>query len=290
MRGVRTVISAVAILAGSALLVAWLVAFALVKSVEDGSAARGVAQVAVKSPLLMDRVSGEIYARASDSLRDLGLDVEALGVGGAVRSAADAVTASDEFERLLLDNVDAASEQLHRELTDRHRPAGPFVVEVDASEAVGDQLREVPVVGDSLANVKLRPVPVEVLSAAQFETARDSYDKLEFARSAFLWMGLACLAIGLVVSTRKRYVLGKFLVAVGTLALLGGLILVVLTPERLVELAPGDADGTWGSLVADALGDEQVPRLRSLLLLVGSGAAILGVAATLWGRLAAPRR
>ena len=290
MRGVRTVISAVAILAGSALLVAWLVAFALVKSVEDGSAARGVAQVAVKSPLLMDRVSGEIYARASDSLRDLGLDVEALGVGGAVRSAADAVTASDEFERLLLDNVDAASEQLHRELTDRHRPAGPFVVEVDASEAVGDQLREVPVVGDSLANVKLRPVPVEVLSAAQFETARDSYDKLEFARSAFLWMGLACLAIGLVVSTRKRYVLGKFLVAVGTLALLGGLILVVLTPERLVELAPGDAGGTWGSLVADALGDEQVPRLRSLLLLVGSGAAILGVAATLWGRLAAPRR
>jgi hypothetical protein len=294
MNGLRTVISAVAILVGSALIVVWLIAFALVRSVEDGSAARSAAQVALKSPAVMNHVSAEIYARTAGSLLDLGLDVEALGVGGAVRSAAETVTESDEFEQVLLDSVDAASGQLHRDLTDPHRPAGPFAVEVDASETLSAELRTVPVVGDSLANVRLRPISVEVVSAESFETARDSYERLEFAKRAFGWMGLACLAIGLIVSTRKRYVVGKFLIAVGAFALLAGLVLAVLTPERLVDLVPGGG-GSWGQLIADALGDEQVPRLRTVLLLVGSsavilGAAILGATAARWGRVAAPRR
>ena len=289
MRGLRTAISAVALIVGSALIVAWLVSFALVTSVEDGSAARGVARAAVKSPAVMDRVSGEIFARTSESLVGLGIDVESLGVSGAVRSAADAVTSSDEFQQVLLDNVDAASDQLHRELTAHNRPVGPFVIDVDVSDAVSAQLRTVPLVGDSLANVRPKPVPVEVLSAEHFETARDSYEKLEFVKRAFGWMGLACLAVSFAVSTRKRFVLGKFLVALGVFALLGGLTLAAMTPDRLVEFVPGEAGGAWGSLIADALGDEQVPRLRTVLLLVGSSAAVLGAAALLWARLAAPR-
>lgn len=290
MSVLRTIASAIAILVGSALVVAWLVASALVNTVEDGSAARGLAQAAVRSPVVMGQVSTALYERAAESLRDVGLDVEALGVDGAVRLAADTVTGSDEFEQVLLDSVDAASDQFHRELTDPSRPLSPFAIEIDANKTVSAELSSVPVVGDRLAEVRLQPVSVEVLSAESFEKARDSYKKLEFAKRGFLWVGIACLAMGLIVSTRKRYVVGKFLIAIGAFALLAGLMLAVATPDRLVELAPGDAGGTWGSLAADALRGERVPQLRTLLLLVGSSALIVGAAVSAWAYRAGRRR
>ena len=289
MNGLRTAISAAAILVGSALIVMWLMAFVVVRAVEDGSAARTAAHVALRSPALMDRMSGEIYSRVSSSLDDLGFDVEALGVDGAVRTAADRVAHSEQLEQVVFDNVDAASDHLHSELTNPHRAPGPFSVEVDVNDALDAELRTVPLVGDTLASVRVPPVAVELLSAERFETARDSYERLEFAKRMFLWMGLACLVVGFAVSTRKRYVVGKFLVATGAFALVCGLMLAVLTPERLVELASGDATSTEGSIISAALSDEQLPHLRTLLLLVGSGTVVLGAAAVAWARRTTPR-
>lgn len=290
MRALRTFASAVAILVGAVLLVLWLISFLVVRSVEDGSGARTVAAAALKSPAVMNRVVDDLDSHASASLTSAGVDLDTAGLDTALRSVLERLTASPEFESTVLDAVDDASERFHAELTDDERVRGPFTVSFDASSTVNEELGSLPVVGDSVPEVRIEPVAVEVMSAEAFDKARSTYSRLEFAKAYFLWAGLACVVLGVLVSTRRRYVVGKFLLAVGVMSLSTAALLFLATPERIASALPGGSEGTWGRMVADVIGSDHVPRLRTAMLLAGAIAVVAGAAATLIGKAAGHRR
>lgn len=290
MRAVRTAASAVSILVGAALLVAWLFSFLVVRSVEDGKAAHAVAKAALHSPEVVDRIVIAVDSALASSLRDAGVDVSATGLSGSVHALVERLAVDPSFEQMVLDQVDAASEDLHAQLTDPDRASAPYVIVIDVSDRVNDELDTLPQVGASLPTVPLPPVNVEVLSAHSFDQARDVYGRLDTAKRVFLWLGLAFVALGLAVSTRRRYVVGKFLLAVGAMSLLVGLLLAVADPDSLATRLPGGSDGTLGTVVSEALGGDQVARLRTVMLVCGAIALVAGAAATLIGKVSGGRR
>jgi hypothetical protein len=101
---------------------------------------------------------------------------------------------------------------------------------MDVSATVNKQLGEIPVVGSQIPRVSVAPVQVEVVSADSFNKARTAYSRLEFAKHYFLWIGAALILLGLAVSTRRLYVVAKFLIAVGAMALAVVAILTIATP------------------------------------------------------------
>lgn len=291
MKGLRTFISAISILAGAALVVAWCGAWLLLTAVDDGVVARTMARTALSSPTVTDRIGDEIASRTTDSLATVGVDLSIIGAEGALRTAIVKWTRSEEFRQIVLDQVDGASEQLREELARRDRPQGPFDVSIDVSEAVNRQLDDVPFVGSEIPDVALAPVQVEVVSADTFAKARSAYLRLEFAKRYFLWIGAAGVVVGLTVSTRRRYVIAKFLIAVGAMAL--GLvgILSIATPDRLASRLPGGDQGIWGRIVIEAFHNAALPGMRQTIAIIGLAALMAGaLMATILKSLNAARR
>lgn len=280
MRGLRTVASAVAILVGATLVVGWLAAGAALRAVNDGAVASTLTRVVLANPAVAERIGAVIEREASASLAQSGVDLEALGLQDQLRELMTLVAGSDAFEQVVLEQVDAVHTELRDELARDRRPQGPFVVTVDASAAVNDRFDEVPLVGESLPTVVLEPVTIELISAAEFERAREGYDKLEFARATFLWAGLGCIALGLAVSTRRRYVAAKFLLAVGAIALVAAAVVTLTPRDALARALPGATEGPFAALVEDAVGEQAAAGLVDTLVWAGVGA--LAASGVLW--------
>jgi hypothetical protein len=194
-----------------------------------------------------------------------------------VRTAIVQWTRSDDFRQTVLGQVDAASEQLREELGSPDRPRGPFTVSIDVSSTVNKQLGEIPVLGSQIPNVAVAPVQLEVVSADSFNKARAAYSRLEFAKRYFLWIGGALILMSLAISTRRSYVIAKFLIAVGAMALALVAILTIATPERLASGLPGGDQGTWGLLAIQAFSDAALPGMRQTIAIIGGAAVIAGV-------------
>ena len=79
MRLLRTLASAVLILAGATLIALWAVGGVVVRAVEDGSAVHGIAATALDDPLIRAAMAEETTAQAVEALADAGLDLEVLG-------------------------------------------------------------------------------------------------------------------------------------------------------------------------------------------------------------------
>ncbi len=276
MKGFRTFISAIAILAGAALVVAWCAAWLLLTAVDDGVVARTMARAALSTPGVTDRIGDEMMSRATESLAGVGVDLAVIGADGALHAALVEWTRSEDFKQTVLDQVDAASEQLREDLARKDRPQGPFTVSIDVSGTVNKQLGEVPIVGSLIPDVAVAPVHVEVVSAESFSKARTAYSRVEFAKRYFLWIGGACIVVGLAVSTRRSYVIAKFLIAVGAMALGLALILTFATPERIASGLPGGDQGTWGQLAIEAFYDAALPGMRQTIAIIGLAAVIAG--------------
>ncbi len=276
MKALRTFISAIAILAGAALVVAWGAAWLLLTAVDDGVVARTAARAALATPAVTAHIGDEVMSRATDTLSRLGIDLKALGADDAVRTALSEWIQSNEFKQVVLQQVDAAREKLREELASPDRPPGPFTISIDVSADVNRRLAEVPVVGSKIPTVNVAPVDVEVVSADSFAKARTAYSRLEYAKSHFLWFGAALIALGLLVSTRRRYVIAKFLIAVGAMALAVVVITSIVTPDRIASLLPGGDQGTWGHLVVQAFSDAALPGIRKTVTLVGAAALVAG--------------
>ncbi|NYI41177.1 hypothetical protein [Demequina lutea] len=276
MKALRTFVSAIAILAGAALVVAWCGAWLLLSAVDDGVVARTMVQTALATPAVTARIGDDLMSRTTESLSGLGIDLTAIGADGAVRTALVKWTQSDDFKQTVLDQVDAAREKLHEELASRDRPQGPFTVSINVSATVNKRLGEIPVVGSQIPNVAVAPVQVELVSADSFNKARTAYSRLEFAKRYFLWIGGALIVVGLLVSTRRRYVIAKFLIAVGAMALGLVVIVTVATPERLASGLPGGDQGTWGQLAIQAFSDAALPAMRRTIAIIGAVAIAAG--------------
>lgn len=290
MKTVRTFASAISILAGAALLVGWLAAFLITRAVEDGTVSEAAVRATLNNPVVMQQVVAKVDDQAVAALGTAGVDVQALGLEDALHGLIDRLAYDDRFIDALVGQINDAVDQLHAELTDPGRLPAPFVVSVDASESVNSQIHQLPAVGESLPVVTLPPLEVELVSAARFEQARDGYSQLEFARANFWWAGLAFLALGLVVSPRRRYVVAKFLAAVGAMALVLALVLTFATPDRIQRVLPDAVGSTWGAVVSDVLTSETLPELRFLLVIAGCAALLVGGLAAAIAHSTNPRR
>jgi hypothetical protein len=291
VKGLRTFVSAIAIIAGAALVVAWGGAWLLLTAVDDGVVARTMARTALATPAVTARISDELMSRTTEALSRLGINLTAIGADDAVRTAISQWTQSDDFKQTVLGQVDAAREQLREELASPDRPQGPFAVSIDVSAAVNKQLGDIPVVGSQIPSVAVAPVQVEVVSADSFNKARTAYSRLEFAKRYFLWIGGALILVSLAVSTRRNYVIAKFLIAVGAMALALVAILTIATPDRLASGLPGGDQGTWGRLAIQAFSDAALPGMRQTIAIIGGAAMVAGaLMATILKSLHAARR
>jgi len=276
MKGLRTVVSAIAILAGAAFVVAWGGAWLLLAAVDDGVVARTMARTALATPSVSATIADEMMTRTTYSLSSHGIDLKALGAEAAVRTALAEWTKSEDFRQTVLDQVDAAREKLREDLASPDRPQGPFTISIDISGTVNKQLGEVPVIGSRIPTVAVAPVQVEVVSADSFTKARSAYSRLEFANRYFLWIGGAFVALALAVSARRSYVIAKFLMAVGAMALVLVAVVTILTPGRLASFMPGGDQGTWGRIAFQAFSDATLPGMRQTVAIVGAAAIVAG--------------
>lgn len=288
MRALRTFLSAIAIIVGAACVVAWCVATLLLNAVDDGVVARTMVRAALATPSVTDRIGDEIATRTSDSLQNVGVDLTVVGADGAVRDTLVEWTRSEDFRETVLDQVDSAREQLRTELASTDRQEGPFYVSIEVSATVNEKLGDVPVVGSSIPDVTIAPVRVEVLSADSFAKARTTYTRLELVKHYCLWIGGALIIAGLAVSTRRRYVIAKFLIAVGVMALGVTLVLTLVNPEQIAARLPGGDQGGLGKIAVEALSDTALPGMRRTMAIVGSaslfaGALMVAVLKTLRG-------
>ena len=60
VRAFRTLLSAIAIVAGATLVVLWLVSWVAIRAVEDGSATESIVVVALKNPAVTDKIGSEL--------------------------------------------------------------------------------------------------------------------------------------------------------------------------------------------------------------------------------------
>lgn len=287
MKALRTVGAALAILAGAACVVAWLVSFLALRALEDGSLARGVARAALASPSVTSTIAGELEQAALAGLASQGIDLASVGLGDALGPVMSELAGSATFRDAVLAQVDDVNAQVVAELAEPGRAPGPIVVSVNASPAVNDALRDLPLVGGTLPQLTVAPVDVPVMSSDAAERARDGYARLDFGRDWLGWIGLIFLAGGFLISTRPAYVAGKFLIATGAFSLALALAAVVASPDRLVGLLPGGADA--GAALRDALGEIGLDGWARLLGIVGVSALALGAAAVGIARAAARR-
>ncbi len=282
MKVLRTVVSAIAILAGAALLVTSLTALLVTRAVEDGAVSESAIRATLRNPMVMDPVVAHIDQSAVGALANAGVDVDAPGLSDALHALLAELANDDDFVASLASPINDAMGRLHRELTEPGRPPAPFSVSIDASDSVNGQLGKLPAVGESLPSLALPPVEIELIRAERFEQARETYSRIEYARSTLWWAGLLVLALGLLVSPRKRFFAAKALAVVGAMSLAVALALAVETPERVRSMLPAASDAMWGQLVTDTLATQTLPEFRFTLVMVGFGAlAMAAVAAVL---------
>ena len=290
MRALRTLMSAIAILVGATLVVLWLVSWVTIKAVQEGDATERIVVVALKNPAVTSKIGTEIKDRAFEALKDIGIDLDVWGVGDAAAQSITSLVETEEFRASVVEQLQTARQQLQEELTAPNRPRGPFEVAINTSELVNERIDQVAGAAVDIPNLSVAPVRIEVVSADTFETVRTGYSRMEFAKRYFLWAGLAFIALGMLVSTRKRFVIAKFLAAVGVFSLGTYVALVWIGSDRIAGWLPGGADGSWASVFGDAVANDALPAVTGKLLLAG-GIALVGAAvAALLGLMAGGSR
>ncbi|WP_062529618.1 hypothetical protein [Demequina rhizosphaerae] len=274
MRALRTVLSALLILAGASLIALWAVSGVVVKAVEDGTAVHAIAERALADDVIVDAVGDAIADGALDALADAGLDLSLLGLDDVVRSAIEGAARTRDFRTAVLAQVDDAHGQLSAELTAEKREPGPLVIDIDPSDYVNGQIDQIPVVGEAAPEVAIAPVPVEVMDAEAFDDVRRGYGLIELAQRWALWAGIALIVLGLFVTQRLRWFMAKAGLAVGVIA--GGLWLALRWwgVDGIAAVLPGGADGTAGSALVRIVSEDTVAMLEDRLSVI----ALIGLA------------
>ncbi|WP_084103379.1 hypothetical protein [Demequina sp. NBRC 110056] len=287
MRGLRTLLSALCILAGTLLIAGWAVSSVVVRAVEDGTALRGITEHAMDSAAVRSEVAAQVTAQVLDALADAGITVGGTLIEQAVEGALDSAVASPAFRDAVLDEADAAHAQFADALADPARESAPLVLDVDVSGAVNARIDDIPAVGGAIPDVDVPLVGIEVMDAATFDSAREGYARVAWVAAWGLWVGLGLLALGIVVSHRRRWFVAKVLVLLGVICLAVGAAIALLGPETVATLVPGGRDGALGSLWHDVLADEAAPVVMERSFWIAGaalvGAAIAGLVASMAG-------
>ena len=290
MSAVRTVISAVSILLGVALVVSWSLASAVVSVVEDGTAARAMTARALDSPALMNALEADVSDHVGAALRDQGISGAAPGPDGQLTDVMTRVVGSTAFRTALLNQVEDAHDQFNDQLTDPTRPPAPLTISVDVSEMVEGRIGDLGGPAVALPALQVKPIDVRILEADGFEQARDAYAKVRWAHTWGLWLGLGAFVVGFVVSHRRRWFVARALLGVAGVSLGIAGIVTLLGPEAAVRFLPGGEGGVWASLWRDVVGPQASAGVTERTLLVGVLALVGGLVAVGIGAAVGDRR
>ncbi len=150
------------------------------------------------------------------ALDNAGINTDLLGLEAIVSNLVAAFVASDTF----VDTVHAQTGSVREQTVDALNAGGdgPITVTLDFSDQVNEKLAQIPVIGSALPTIAVPGVPVEVMDAQTADSARNSWHWLHIAKQWFGWLGLVFVAIGLLVSYRKRWFFAKVSLAVGVAA------------------------------------------------------------------------
>lgn len=273
----RTIVSAVMIVLGALFIATWAVSQVVVEAVQDGSAVAGITEAILDSPGALAEVGDQLGDAAIDALADSAIDLAALGLDGAIRDQVTQLVQSEAFAAEVKRQAVNSQSQFEGALTDDARQPGPLVLMMDASPLVNARVDEIPLVGGLVPDLKIAPIPVEVASADTIEDARTAYGFMQFAATWFIWMGIALVAIGLLVSVRKRWFLAKTLLAVGVISIGVWALLTFVPPETIAGWYPGGSDSSVSTIVVETFTEVSAPSVASRMMwwgviaLVGSG-------------------
>lgn len=290
MRLVRTLVSAISILAGALLIVGWATSSIVVRSVEEGTALTSMAATAFDLPGVLSAFSTQVQDQTLDSLSERGIEADALGVEGEVRSAVDSAVTSPAFEDAVMVQVAAVQDSFLAELTADDREPAPLVLAVDVSSLVNARIDDAGRVGDLAPDVTVAPVELQVLNAEAMENSRKGYAGAAWLAAWGLWVGLACLAVGVLVSHRRRWFVSKALLAVGVLCLVFAAVVAFVRPESVMSVLPGGLDGMLGQVWEDTVTSNEAGSVATRAALIGAACLAGSVLMAAVGRLVGSRR
>ncbi len=277
MTALRTVFSALCIVVSAIVIIFWALAHVAVNAVEDGTAVRGMTERALNSQAVRDALSNDLTSRTVAALRDQGVDLVGLGLEGTVNEVISRGIATDAFRSTVLEQVEDAQAQVSEQLTDPARQPSPLAITVDLSQSVNARLGDVGGPIAALPSLSLPAVTMEVLDTHQFEQTRFAYGGLRWLQKWGLWAGLAVLALGLLISSRRRWFVPKVLLAIGVAGVGVGVIIAARGPESFVMTMAGDGDGAWAIVWRDLISQDAVRVVMTRSLWVG-GIALAGAA------------
>lgn len=289
MTGLRSFLAAIAIIAGALLVAAWALSWTLLRVVDDGAVARGIAETALENPAVSAGIADQMQAATERELQRTGVDIEALGLSDALDRLLQAMASSEGFRDALVAQIDANRADLQAELAAPDRPEGPFALSFDVSQEVNERVDTLAIIGETLPEVAIAPVEVEVVSAERFEQARSAYAGMSLARDWFGWAGLGSILLGLLVSPRRQYVLAKFFLTVGVLGLLVFIVLTFVGPLTVAGWLPGGEEGFLGRFILPLVSEEAISGVTSRIGLVALISLGVGGLAWLLGWLVGPR-
>ncbi len=289
VRALRTLISGVCILAGALTILGWVASGLVVRAVEEGTALGAVTRTAFAMPGVVSDISERAQDQVLAGLSERGVDPSAVGLDDEVRDVVDGAVRSPQFEDAIVVAADDAQERFALALTQPDREPAPFALAVDVSDVVNARIDDVPAVGALAPDVALAPVPIAVIEADTFEDVRATYGAIRWLAAWGLWAGLALLALGMLVSHRRRWFVAKALLAVGVLTLGFGLVVRFVEPAAVMDFLPGGEEGTLGTLWAAVVTEDAAPAIAQRAMLIGALALAAALLAAVLGKAVARR-
>lgn len=290
MSALRTLVSAVCILAAAFLIAWWAVASVIINEIEDGTAIKGITARALDSPAVLSALSADLTSRSIAALNQQGVDVRALGLDDDLESVISRAVSTEAFRATVLDQVDDAHGQVTEQLTDSLSEPAPLTVSVDLSSSLNARIDELGGLAAAAPDIAVSPVTIDVLDEEQFAQTRSAYERTVWAKERGLWFGLALLAVGLLVSQRRRWFFAKLLTVLGLLCVIFGGAVALIGPETITTFMPGGVDGSLSTMWREVLTAEAAPIVMERAMWIGGGALVAALVATLLGAMLGGRR
>lgn len=249
MKILRTLASAVCIVLGALLIATWAASMAALDAIENGTVIEDATAKAITTDLAQNALVEHGTDAVIAALADAGFSTDIIGFKALVSRVVDAVVSSDTFVEVVHTQTKSVREQMVEQLNSGLD--GPITVTLDFSDKVNEKLGEIPVIGGALPDVAVPGVPVQVMDDQTADSARNAWNWLHIAKSWFGWLGLVFVALGILVSFRKRWFFAKLAFAVAAISGAVWFVMTFAEPSRLAEYVPGAG-------VADAIVTEIV--------------------------------
>jgi len=148
MTTLRRFLATICFVLGLTALVLWGASALVVRSVEDGTLVTGIAQKVVAQPRFTNLITERAQFVVTGRLLENGVDLEALGLKGAMDNVVAAVVKSDAFQKGLLTAVDGARADFADQLTSPESEGQPLILQLDVSAAINQSIADTPVLGN----------------------------------------------------------------------------------------------------------------------------------------------